>query len=685
MNYKTELESSFNKLSRCTIQEAAAVLKKLGETVRGMEEEDLNSNKDVLEKCVNMARENIAIRLSQSSQIMPELTELSCIIERLDLKKHTSDKLKKIIFEHKKDKKTDNTHENLTRALRDYQVNQFYLPIKAAKKKLLMDLFSLPCEITQEQYNVLSYMLPVIYFDIPSLVESLKANIFNNKLKALDIKKRISYFTWFNSIFWNSFVHEKGFKEVYNFWLEIFYDAMKRDDREYVFYLHFPLSHIYLNSSQTQDEFAKFEEEVEKPFSNYIKTICQKEGLSPQKRSVSTENKIKVGILMDRAVYNSPMKLVVSFLSAVQSLRDKYEFHFYDLEYVEKSASDPKTIQFLNRLCDSYTSNHKLIEDANAGLAYNHYKKSIALREKIISDEIDVLLLSGNSREQFNFLFTSRAAPIQLYWSHGHYVYNIPNIDDRLLYGTPNDSSYYYELFGYNYFFFGHYVLDGFYNPPVPQPVINQERLKYPQDKVILGFIGRLVKMCDEEYLDKVIEIMKRCENTIFIACGIGSKSIILEKINQAGLQDRFFFPGTVNPHVYGNIIDIMLDTFPLKMGEALNEFWAKGKPSVIYQKDLEESYNLHLSTFICAQELIPCDDADYLIENSEFIRAILCKKEDYIGNACRLIEDNEYRAKIGHYMKLRQDVLFSQDVVKILFEKVIQKNIEKHNAEREK
>jgi glycosyltransferase involved in cell wall biosynthesis len=150
---------------------------------------------------------------------------------------------------------------------------------------------------------------------------------------------------------------------------------------------------------------------------------------------------------------------------------------------------------------------------------------------------------------------------------------------------------------------------------------------------VFLGTIGRLVKIDSDEYIKTVAKILKQNPNTLYFACGAGNIDSIKEKLKKYDIpESRFVFTGQVNPHVFGWVIDIWLDSFPLRQGHSLVEAQAKGGAIVHYapvltQKDIdnmknaykegEQDLNLKLPFYPIAEnkdEYIKF--ADYLIKN---------------------------------------------------------------------
>lgn len=99
----------------------------------------------------------------------------------------------------------------------------------------------------------------------------------------------------------------------------------------------------------------------------------------------------------------------------------------------------------------------------------------------------------------------------------------------------------------------------------------------------MLGSIGRIMKLSDE-YLEAVVDILKQHPDAVYLACGTGPIDEKRQKVKELGIADRFIFAGWVDSHIYGHVIDIYLNTFPLSGGESVAEFMAKGLDKILIQ-----------------------------------------------------------------------------------------------------
>jgi len=106
---------------------------------------------------------------------------------------------------------------------------------------------------------------------------------------------------------------------------------------------------------------------------------------------------------------------------------------------------------------------------------------------------------------------------------------------------------------------------------------------QFGEDTVFLGTIGRLIKIESEEYLRVISEIMKQNPNTVYLACGTGNKEKVENLMEKVGIDlKRVVFTGQVNPHMFGWIIDVWINTYPLVQGVSQEEYHEKGNGIVI-------------------------------------------------------------------------------------------------------
>lgn len=373
----------------------------------------------------------------------------------------------------------------------------------------------------------------------------------------------------------------KAYQEMYYFLHPYFLKAIEKGLDELAFYLYTPLLMSWNGTVQTQKEFKKFNDEVEKPLESFISnSLISKYKLIPNNKSIDNNKPIKVAFLQERIINYSVHKVFYSLLKLLnEDNSKKYEFMVYDLNFMEFGGSDTSKVEELKKLGINYIDLHKECAKDTQGF-YPIVDKSLKVRQKIIGDKIDILI-GMNTRPEYNFLFTSRTVPKQIYWSHGNHMYDLNNIDSRITHiedFAKLESIYKFHTFHVNNQHFYKTLLNSANG-------VEKERAKYPKESFILGTVGRLSKLDNEEYLHTIATILKANANTIYIAAGQGDKSSIVDKLKHLNITDKFFFPGSVNAAVYHQLIDICMNTFPFPQGESLNEFMATQKPFITLVK----------------------------------------------------------------------------------------------------
>lgn len=425
--------------------------------------------------------------------------------------------------------------------------------------------------------------LVIDFFDASTMqAEEILAILdeFFNKDRYFELSKmyRRSLFNWSLHCLWlvAKYFNHPRWTSLYPKWKAIFYEHIARDECDEAMYVHFFIYHMMGNGFQTQTEWKMFNDDIDRPAAKYYQEWCSGANLPKCKVEQSSGRKI-IGILQDRFVENSPFKVLYSTLKDVMSLsefREQYEVRVYLMSYFEKSENDQKCINMMEKLGISvWDGAEPFYRD---GIYHSHLNKALYIRQKILDDGVDVMI-HGACYGINDFLVATRMAPKQIYWIHGNFEFDIPNIDKRITHISDishmKQSDYEVEHFEYQ-------TNEMFTRPE--EDAYKQKasivRNKFPQDAVILGAIGRLVKIDNMEYIGAVAEIMRQCPNAIYLACGGGNIDSVKQKAIELGIpMDRFFFEGHINPHVYGCVIDVYLNTFPERSGEALTEFLAKG------------------------------------------------------------------------------------------------------------
>jgi len=376
-------------------------------------------------------------------------------------------------------------------------------------------------------------------------------------------------------------------------WLEVFDDLVDlleffiRENRiEEQMNTHFFTYHIYGNNIQTIKEWRVFNEKVEKPASEFYAKWGEKNLLHSCKKRVSSKNK-KIGFIIDRIVNNSPMKVIYSLLKALsedEKFNKEYEIYVYSMCYAEKQVDNE---DWVNKIKNLGIKVYSTCEDFKEyGIMYPHLEKAVKLRDKIIEDKIDYLVSTAFGYDISNFIFSNRSAPKQIFWSHGNCTTDIKNIDLRISHFSQECEEYEWKIFKV---LIAEEFLIGSEEDKKKAKMLKKSLLEtYGKDTVFLGTIGRYVKIDSDEYLKTIAEIMKQNPNTVYLACGDGNVESIKNKLKKYDIPpSRFVFTGLVNPHIFGWVIDVWLDSFPLWQGQSAEEFRMKG--GILIRKKVDE------------------------------------------------------------------------------------------------
>ncbi len=494
------------------------------------------------------------------------------------------------------------------------------------KQAMIVNLFfKVDRTIFADVYTILAVLSPTVKDLYSYLIEYL----FNKRFLSIDNISQIDilYKAWFFSqqLFHDNEASTYAYEELKKF----FYLAIEEDKEEVVFWLYYTPLHYYnsTRSSESEELNKKFKIEIEDPLEKYIENkIIPKYNLQANLKKIDNTKKIKVAFVMQRIVNHSTVKVLYPLIKVLSRCPDKeYEFVIYDLNFPEHGGSNQVYIEKFKELGIKYIDLHSKIF-ANNNPIYSLVEKCIKTRDILIKDEVDILI-GLHTRVEYMFLYKTRTAPKQVYWYHNsNDIYNVEGIDLRIAHGSiPKESEYKFSSFE---------VLFDYsdYSDTNLSETISKIKNSFEKETIVLGSIGRLIKLDNDEYLESVFKIMKQNDNTIYLACGSGDKLNIEKKVKNAGLLDRFFFIGFIEPRIYGKVIDIYLNTFPLSSGESLNEYISMGGvPVILLPKE-------HLAI----QEIFK-EGWD-----KKYERIFSFDKEDYILLANNLIRNKDVRDKLA-------------------------------------
>ncbi|RXJ93835.1 hypothetical protein CRV00_09195 [Malaciobacter molluscorum] len=414
--------------------------------------------------------------------------------------------------------------------------------------------------------------------NILNLYKKVFQYIFNNNFLELEeiVQIEAIHKMWHNALlFFNDI---EASKYAYKQQLLLFHKALHYKKTEVAFWLYYNSLHYFKTGTTTDINVAneQLKDEVEKPLEKYIiEYLMPKYNIKENTKRIDKNKKIKVAFVMQRLIDHSTVNVLYSlFIALENNPNDKFEFILYDLAFTEAKGSDVRIINKFKQLGINYVNLHKKVFK-NKNPTYSLVEKCLKTREILINNDIDILI-GLHTRVEYIFLYATRTAPKQIYWYHSSNAqYDIKGIDLRIKHGFIGANSE--NIDGKLFLQFPDFIDEQKLIPKVNKQLVIDERKKYPSNCIILGTMGRLIKIENETYLNLIMEIMKKYPNTIYLACGLGDKESILNKLSKKEFIQRFYFPGYVEPHIYNNIIDIWPNTFPVNQGLSTLEAVSRG------------------------------------------------------------------------------------------------------------
>ncbi|WP_163533544.1 glycosyltransferase family 4 protein [Helicobacter suis] len=516
----------------------------------------------------------------------------------------------------------------------------------------LLDYLQIPFSLPQK---ILVELLSPPYF--LTLTPKVQRNILNAQLHLL----------------WNvkTYFASKAWLDLYPTYKDLFKALLEDGQLDSALFTQFMIYHVCGNAFSQADEWADFNTNISalaaRFYPKLLKIETQKRGKDYPSFNPEESHKIVIGVLKDRLVENSPFKVECSLFAMLlkhQAFRDRFIFKVFSMDYDEKSPNDLECITLLENLgqyggfeggIEVISINKTLPQD----LFYqSHLEKALKLKEILYAHRVHILISPNNGYGISDFLLATRSAPVQIYYSHGNKAYCLDTLEGYITHIAPTIGLYQEGDISY----LGIYapMLSFFYNPPLDnhsQRLIEKTRALYAPDTQtqILGTIGRLTKLDSLEFLQSVLEILQQAPKAIYLACGIGDQKAILEKLKAlcldlhlpSDLLNRFQFIGYVNAHLYGHVIDLFLDTFPMHQGESKSEFMGKNKLVLTLSESTPEERINAFEKFVKThfKTLEKCCE-DYHISLDEYQKAyhyesqsvIAFNPKDYVNKALKLL-----------------------------------------------
>lgn len=319
---------------------------------------------------------------------------------------------------------------------------------------------------------------------------------------------------------------------------------------------------LYWSAAVSIEQQRGFDNGVVRPFSRYLRRSpsSRDNGRDIVSHPQSQENRQIRLCYMAELVYDDGANALATVMRNLFAGMSKYcgsDYELFLYAWKHKSQELVDSIKALGVKVRSFD------------LSEYSDKELLDLRQSFACDEIDVVITDMNSAVP-HYLFENRVAPVQIFYQLGLPFWRLQNLD-----GVFQGWQISPERLGFmpeRCFTMGAPESLRDSNPSVDPARVQAERHRFPRSESVVGFYGRLVKIT-AEHCAIARQILERNPSTIVVLGGTGNASSIVRFIEENQLEDRMFVVNEqVDGHVWGHILDVFLDTFPLLGGYSCRE-----------------------------------------------------------------------------------------------------------------
>jgi glycosyltransferase involved in cell wall biosynthesis len=339
----------------------------------------------------------------------------------------------------------------------------------------------------------------------------------------------------------------------------------------------------------------------------------------------------KVGYFIYQTNFFPPARGRTALLRGHEQLNsDKFDFFFYNTGLYRNTTEKFET--FMERQLPEVTfRSWQDYFDENRSLGYEVGQLEVAekLLEQVRRDDIDIAIYA--KEQMCGYLAIARAAPIQVFHSHGSIEFLYNHIDGYQNYFNSMKEWDEHE----NVNFFRYPMLEEFLYPKKDDEKYNQIKQKFDKFDFLYGCLDRLKKLENEKFLGTVRQILEKNPDSAFIIVGRGDATEILNYFEEHDLDKRVFYEGyTDSPRSYQRALDVCLAPFPEFGGRAQIEFMANRTPVV--SLSFQNSEDPELANYPRTE----------MVEDIYGIEGLYVDDGDtdkYVEIATRLNKDNEF------------------------------------------
>lgn len=323
------------------------------------------------------------------------------------------------------------------------------------------------------------------------------------------------------------------------------------------------------------------------------------------------------------------------------------------------SKLDPQPIQPLVYLLDrqdktaTLNSTLKSLNIAVRDIASGGRHPMLATRTMALQDGVQSLVFVSLPL-YLCFAAGYGIAPVLIWWSMKYHRLDVPGVDGYLTAGGFFEDS---RRIGDRIWRSCRSALPQLIRPQMrAQADALRSQLGASSGTVILGCIGREVKMLGEGYLETVAELLKANPQCRLVWTGKMPRAAeITRRLRDLGVEPSTAYLGWLaDTNVATQAIDVYVDSFPFASGHTAFEAMANGAPVVVLKtpEALETSVISGLVPVLEGRVGTAAEQADiraiFTDENQESLATFADTKDQYVSIAHRLIRDAAYRRRAG-------------------------------------
>jgi predicted O-linked N-acetylglucosamine transferase (SPINDLY family) len=315
---------------------------------------------------------------------------------------------------------------------------------------------------------------------------------------------------------------------------------------------------LYFSGASDVEDLRRFDS-ITPYFESYL---SERLPPNPTKSIPNPEAKLNIAYLLHTAHFdrgNAVSRLIVS-LAEMHAHQTNRRIFLYLVQFV---ASD-----FLANQALSGVTVRPFPQDTC-------YDRIDEIAHSLTLDDIDVVITEQN-RAIASALFTRRVAPLQLWVDTGFPFWSLESLDWRLAPSWPGKPDLIRRVSVLRWRQ-KQETLKGIVDPNE----VATTRRTFPENTFILGVFVRLIKLTPTFFalMDRILT--QDSSYYLFIA-GTGDDAAVNTFIAESPNSERIrFHHGNVDLNIYGQVIDVMCDTFPFIGGNACREVGAYGTPVV--------------------------------------------------------------------------------------------------------